>query len=66
MSDKVLVIASLGKTSLKPHPDARFNMTVAVPKRYFVEGETELDALRRYLDDEKWDAPEQPEASSNK
>ena len=65
MSDTQRVVASLCGKSVPPHSDARLNMTVAVPKRYFVAGETELNALRRYLEDEKGDAPERPTTSSN-
>jgi hypothetical protein len=55
MSDTQRVVASLCGKSVAPHSDARFNMTVAVPKRYFVEGGTELEALRRYLEDKDAD-----------
>lgn len=51
VSDTQQVVASLCGKLATPHPDARFNMTVAVPKRYFVEGESDMDALHRYLED---------------
>jgi len=61
MSDRRQVVASLCGKTVPPHSDARFNMTVAVPERYFCEDDTDLDALRRYLQDDDgwvWDAAE--------
>lgn len=41
--------ASLGGRTVMPINGASFQGVILVPKRFFLEGETDLDAVQRYL-----------------
>lgn len=55
--DPLAMVATLRGQSVRPHRDSfrHFGGTIWVPKKYFLEWRTPLEAALAFLDDDDWE-----------